>query len=197
MDPAIRLLQRGLKLVGRACPVRCDDDYLSVWAALADAGPDDTLIIDASATRNAVAGELFATEALRRGLAGIVIDGNCRDTATLRQLRMPVFARGATPRAGVAMAVRPPVETVTCGGVLVHRGDVLVGDDDGVVVVPVEALEGLMTAAEDLQRLEGEALRKIQGGASLLDLAGYGAHLERRTRDEPSSLVLGSGPPHA
>jgi 4-hydroxy-4-methyl-2-oxoglutarate aldolase len=197
MDPAIRLVQRGLKLVGRACPVRCDEDYLSVWAALADAGPDDTLVIDASATRNAVAGELFATEALRRGLAGIVIDGNCRDTATLRRLRLPVFARGATPRAGVAMAVHPAEEMVNCGGVVVHRGDVLVGDDDGVVVVPVEALEALMPAAEDLQRLEGDALRKIQGGASLLDLAGYGAHRERLARGEPSSLLLGSGLPRA
>jgi regulator of RNase E activity RraA len=197
MDPAIRLVQPGLKLVGRACPVRCEQDYLSVWAALADSGPDDALVIDASTTRNAVTGELFATEALRRGLAGIVIDGNCRDTATLRRLPLPVFARGATPRAEVAMAVRPPEETVRCGGVEVRRGDVLVGDDDGVVVVPLEALEALMPAAEDLQRLEGEALRKIQGGASLLELAGYSAHRERRARGEPSSLLLGSGLPQA
>ena len=72
---------------------------MSVLAGLHQSGPGDVLVIAAGSDQHAVAGELFATEALRRGVSGIVIDGLCRDSRTLAQLDLPVYARGVAPSA--------------------------------------------------------------------------------------------------
>ena len=79
LDAALRPLQTGQKLIGRAYTVSCDEDFLTVIYGLQQAEPGDVLMVDTQNGRLAVAGELFATEALRKGLAGIVIDGGCRD----------------------------------------------------------------------------------------------------------------------
>ena len=78
---------------------------MSVIAGLQQSGPGDVLVVAAGSDEHAVAGELFATEALRRGVAGIVIDGLCRDSRTLAELDLPVYARGVRPTACPARAV--------------------------------------------------------------------------------------------
>ena len=75
LDPAIQPLSCGVKLVGRAFTVACCNDFLTVIKALQDASPGDVLVIDGQQGRKALAGELFSTEAKRKGLAGIVVDG--------------------------------------------------------------------------------------------------------------------------
>ena len=75
IDPAIRPIRIGLNLVGRAHTVTCHEDFLTVIKGLRDAEPGEVLVIDTQGSRRAVAGELFPTEAARKGLAGIVIDG--------------------------------------------------------------------------------------------------------------------------
>ena len=76
-------------------------------------------------------GELFATEARRRGLAGIVADGFCRDLRGLREIGLPVFARGTTPRSGTTVSRAASGATIDCGGIRVAPGDIVFGDDDG------------------------------------------------------------------
>src|SRR5262245_21221023 len=93
MEPAIRPVSGFRQMVGRAYTVRCRDDFLTVLQALHDAGAGDVLVIDAGGGTHAMAGELFASEANRKGLAGIVIDGACRDTAKLAMMTFPVYAR--------------------------------------------------------------------------------------------------------
>ena len=87
-------------------------------------------------------GELFATEARRRGLAGIVTDGHCRDLRGLRAIGLPVFARGTTPRSGTTVSRAASGATIDCGGVDVAPGDIVFGDDDGVVIAPARADRG-------------------------------------------------------
>ena len=77
------------------------------------------LVIATGGSQVAVFGELFATEARRRGLAGIVADGFCRDLRGLREIGLPVFARGTTPRSGTTVSRAPSGATITCGGVRV------------------------------------------------------------------------------
>src|SRR5919202_5254137 len=96
-----------VRMAGPAFTVVAEDDHLPVMSALADAAPGDVLVVATNEGSRAVFGELFATEARRRGLAGIVADGFCRDLRTLREIGLPVFAPGTTPRSGTAVSRAP------------------------------------------------------------------------------------------
>src|SRR5690349_1355209 len=85
----LRPIAPGTQIVGRAVTADAGEDLMSVLAALHQAGSGDVLVVATTGARRAVAGELFATEALRRGMAGLVIDGLCRDRATLAALGLP------------------------------------------------------------------------------------------------------------
>ena len=100
MDAGLRPLRIGLKLVGRAVTVAAGDDLMPVLDGLARAGRGDVLVVDGGGSERALAGELFGTEALRRGLAGIVIDGACRDTNQLRRAPAAVLRARPEPARG-------------------------------------------------------------------------------------------------
>src|SRR5215207_1614905 len=100
VDPAVRAMVPDVRMAGPAFTVVAEDDHLPVLDALAEAAPGDVLVIAANGGSRADFGELFATEARRRGLAGMVADGRCRDLRGLRRIGLPVFARGTTPRSG-------------------------------------------------------------------------------------------------
>ena len=135
-------------------------------------------------------GELFATEASRRGVAGIVIDGFCRDVGGLRRLGLPVFARGTIPRSGSTVARTPLNSPVHCGGVDVTAGDVVFGDDDGVVIAAPERIAAALDAAEGIARAERAVLEAIGRGEALHDQTNYAEHVARLDRDEPSALAF-------
>jgi 4-hydroxy-4-methyl-2-oxoglutarate aldolase len=169
MDPGVRPVATGRKLVGRAVTVAANGGLLPVLDGLERAGAGDVLVVDGGGVPPALAGELFASEAQRRGLAGIVIDGYCRDTNELRAIDLPFYARGCVPNAfGPGTAPSPP-GPVRCGGVDVAPGDVLVGDDDGIVVGTADELTAALEAAEALQATERSILAGIRAGASLFD----------------------------
>ena len=130
---ALRPIRPGVRMVGRALTVDAREDLMPVLAGLDQSGPGDVLVI-AGHPDHAVAGELFATEALRRGVAGIVIDGRCRDSRVLASLDLPVFARGVAPSACPARALPITQVPILVGEVTVQPGDLVLGDDDGIVV---------------------------------------------------------------
>jgi 4-hydroxy-4-methyl-2-oxoglutarate aldolase len=170
MDPGLRPVALGRKLAGRAVTVAANGGLLPVLDGLERAGEGDVLVVDGGGGPPALAGELFASEALRRGLAGIVIDGFCRDTSELRAIDLPFYARGCVPNAfgpGDEPGETGPTRPVRCGGVDVAPGDVLVGDDDGIVVGTAAELEAALEAAEALQATERSILSGIRGGDSL------------------------------
>ncbi len=187
---ALRPVRRGLRMVGRALTVDAQADLMSVIAGLHQAGPGDVLVVAAGTDEHAVAGELFASEALRRGLAGIVIDGRCRDSRTLAQLDLPVFARGVAPSACPARAVPVTQVPITVGSVTVRPGDLVIGDDDGVVVATVEEVEAVIEAAEIIQRRETALRSAIEAGTSLFESLNYADHVAALRAGRPSSLRL-------
>merc|ERR1712194_82318 len=93
-------------------------------------------------------GELLANEAARKGVAGMVIDGNCRDTPVLLQMALPVFHRGTHPNAGTAHFRGASQLEVQMGSAAVRPGDYVLGDDDGVVVCSAAELEAWLPKAE-------------------------------------------------
>lgn len=176
MDPGLKPLAPGRKMIGRAFTLVCREDFVTVMVALAEAQPGDVLIVSTLGSRRAVLGELFSMEAQRRGLAGIVVDGLVRDTVTLRGLEIPVYARGATPVAGTTVHLQPTQIPVSCGGVPVQPGDVVFGDDDGIVVASEQELATLLPLAEQIEARERAAIARMQAGESLLSLLNFEEH---------------------
>jgi 4-hydroxy-4-methyl-2-oxoglutarate aldolase len=188
MGPGLRPVTSFRQMVGRARTVRCRDDFLTVVRALHDSGPGEVLIIDGGGGARALAGELFATEAARRGLAGIVIDGACRDTPKLATLRLPVYARWVCPAAGTAQRLGTTQRAVVCGGVTVGPGDVVIGDRDGIVVVSESDLLALLPRAEEVQRTEAAVMERLERGEGLLDMLNFGEYCDATQQGKPSRL---------
>ena len=191
VSPDIRLVNPGVRLLGPALTVQANADLMSVIAALHSAEAGDVLVVEAGSEDRAVAGELFASEAIRRGVAGIVIDGLCRDTPTLRRLTLPVFARGATPIACPAAHVPITGVRVTIGGVDISPGDLLLGDDDGIVVGTEAEFAAAIDRAEAIQSGEEGLRASIVAGTSLFATMNYDEHLSRLRAGQPSALSLG------
>jgi regulator of RNase E activity RraA len=154
MEPEVHnVTNPELRILGPACTVKVfPGDNLMVHKALDVAQPGDVVVVDAgSSSMNGVLGDLISTKARHRGIKGFVIDGLIRDLPEIRSLGdFPVFARGVTP---IGPLHRGPGEInypVSVGGIVVHPGDIITGDLNGVVVVPQEI------AAELLSRLIGQ-----------------------------------------
>lgn len=179
LSPAIQPLWAGAKLSGPAYTVRCaPGDNLMLHAAIHRAPAGSVLVVDGGDATHAVAGGNVCAVAHRRGIAGMVIDGAIRDVAEIRELGFPVFARAVVPKPGVKGMPLPLQEPVTCGGVLVHPGDFVVADEEGIVAVPVADIVTVMEAvsrkskaeqAQTLDEWESEHARKID---SVLHAAG-------------------------
>ena len=189
VDPAIRPLTYSRKVFGPAYTVVAAGEFLSVLHAIGEAAPGDVLVIQAGGAPLAALGELLATEAWRRGLGGIVVDGYVRDRAGLPP-DLPLWARGTVPMAGrsdVAPRVGGPVE---CGGVRVTPGDLVLADDDGIVIAPRAQLEACLERAAEIERVEAAVLRGIQGGASLIEMTNLAEHVAALRRGEDSKLAI-------
>jgi 4-hydroxy-4-methyl-2-oxoglutarate aldolase len=196
-NKALRILPRelrpysnGMRMVGRAVTVTASADLVPVLAGLEQCGGGDILVVDAGTTEHAVLGELFATEAVRRGMAGIVVYGLCRDTATLRQLQLPIYSLGTIPRAPGATRLPVTQQPIRLGDVEVRPGEILVGDDDGIVVVSDAELDAALEVAEAIQRREGAIRSGIQDGRSLFEYLNFDEHVENLQAGNPSSLAF-------
>lgn len=155
-----------LKLLGPACTVKVfPGDNLMVHKSLDIAKPGDIVVVDAGASpMNAVLGDLVTTKARHRGIAGFVVDGLIRDIDGIIETKIPVFARGVTP---IGPLHRGPGEVnypIQCGGIVVHPGDIVIGDMNGVVVVPQEVAESVLMQLRTRKQGEAEYLAAVKRG---------------------------------
>ena len=174
--PALRVLPHeirpivpGRRFAGRVVTARADRDLRPVIAALRTTEAGDVLVVDASDGERAVAGELFASEAQRRGLAALVVSGRTRDTATVAKLAIPVWSSGFAPNAYAATAEPVANPVLDMGGVRVAPGDLIVGDDDGLVVGTAQEFEAALPRAREIEYRESALQQTILGGSSLFD----------------------------
>lgn len=130
--------QRGVHIVGSALTVRTPPgDHLMVQKAMDLAKPGDIIVIDAcGGVDSAVIGELMCRYAKTKGIVGFIIDGLVRDTHAIYLMNYPVFAKGGIPQRPSKKGPGEINSTISCGGVHVSPGDVIVADDDGVIVIP-------------------------------------------------------------
>ncbi len=165
MDSGIKPLNPSSKMCGSAVTVETRAaDNLMIHAALKIAQPGDVLIINTHGDASAgIWGELTTRMAIRKGLAGLVMDGSVRDSLELARSGFPVFCRGVCPLGGGKDGPGQVNLPVSCGGVAVNPGDVIVGDADGVIVVPSELAEKAIGWAQDRVEAEEKRFAAIAG----------------------------------
>jgi regulator of RNase E activity RraA len=173
MDGRIRRLA-GERLVGPAFTVRTTaGDSAVTHRALRDAPPGHVLVLSAEGgLERAVWGAVLTEAALERGLIGAVIDGVIRDLAQIRALGFPVFARGSCAAGPHKGGTGTHGQVVSCGGVAVAPGDLVLGDLDGVVVVPADRIESVACDAVERLRLEDSWIKRIRAGEASADILG-------------------------
>ncbi len=188
VDPAITAMLPGSRLVGPAVTVVAADDHLPMLVAVGRAAPGSVLVVATNGGRRAVSGELFATEARRRGLAGIVVDGYCRDMRGLAGIGLPVYARGATPCSGSTLDPGTIDGQVSFGGIEVGPGDLVLGDPDGLVIAAPARLAAALPDAEEIERAERALLAGMAAGRSLAEMTNLDEHLAALRAQRPSRL---------
>ncbi|WP_320939224.1 RraA family protein [Lysinibacillus capsici] len=162
----IKPLADHFKVAGRAVTVRLPDgENGAVLEAIRAANEGDILVIDAKGNTNrAVAGDFVISLAKGIGVQGFVVDGVVRDIAAIRELNFPVFSLGTTVAAGNKNGGGQVNVPIAIGGVTVHPGDYIIGDVDGVIVVPQQDAEKIVVAAE--AKLEKDEKRAQEAHAN-------------------------------
>jgi 4-hydroxy-4-methyl-2-oxoglutarate aldolase len=156
----------GGSLLGVALTCDCGPlDNLAFMAALAECKPGDVLVVATNGYAGAaVTGDLLMYVARNRGAAGYVSDGLVRDLDDLETVGLPVFALGVTPNSPQRRGPGSVGLPIVCGGVAVATGDVVVGDRDGVVVVPRARIDDTLKNLERVKAMEAATLERVRGG---------------------------------
>ncbi|MEJ8813978.1 RraA family protein [Variovorax ureilyticus] len=166
MHGRIKALRPNMKLAGTALTVEVrPGDNLMIHAAMAMAKPGDVLVIDGKGDQTAaLMGTIMMTACKKLGIAGVVIDGAARDSLEIEEMDFPVFSVGTNPNGPTKMVPGRIGHPVSVGGVMVHAGDFVIGDADGVVVVEREKIEGLIPPAAKKVKDEAARIEAIKGG---------------------------------
>jgi 4-hydroxy-4-methyl-2-oxoglutarate aldolase len=169
LDYRIRPLTRAVRFCGVALTVwsrACDN--LAPYAAIQHACPGDVLVIATDAYEQAsVTGDVMVGMAKNQGIAAVVTDGLVRDIEGLNAVGLPVFARGLSPNSPQKDGPGSIGLPISLGGIAVSSGDVLLGDQDGVVIVARDALAGVLAALGEIRAKEAKMDQLVRDGAKL------------------------------
>ena len=165
------------------------NDFLAVLCALTELSTGDVLVVNTGGSTRAVAGSLFTTEASRRGCHGIVVDGPIRD---VNGLECFAFSTKVTPYAGTVQHLGDGVDTssVICAGVTVNPGDIIFGDNDGVICGSVDSFSTCLHDAEHIVAAEERLIQGMKLGVSLHSMTNFDDHIAARKEGKESSLTV-------
>lgn len=167
--------------MGAALTVRCHvGDNLTLHKAIELIQPGDVIVVDAGGYKETggMWGEIMTLAAKKRGIEGIVIDGAARDIPILREINFPIFARTSSPGSTAKKTFGSINRPITCGGILVNPGDFIIGDEDGVVVIPRARVEETIQSGEARDRKEDGIKQMIAEGKSTLEIYGFNKTLD-------------------
>lgn len=165
LDPSIKPLKEEYSFAGRALTVKTAvGDNLAVQKAIREAKEGDIIVVDAKGDQyRAMAGDFVVGMAQTMGVAAMVIDGVIRDVVAIKGLNFPVFAKGTTVAASGKAGVGEINVPISCGGQAVNPGDIIVGDADGVVVIPQAIEQEVYEKAVNKIKKDEEREAKISG----------------------------------
>jgi regulator of RNase E activity RraA len=168
MDTGITSQWATGRCVGPALTVLTrEGDNLAIHRALDDAEPGDVLVINAlGGTTRAVFGDLLAEICLAAGIVGVVIDGLTRDRAAIKELGLPLWARGASPAGPAKYGPGAVSVPVACGGTVVNPGDLITADDDGVAVIPLERAGSVLDRLAEIDKFEERLRMRIRNSTA-------------------------------
>jgi len=191
MDAGLRPAYDGVEMAGTAVTVKAaPGDNLIIHKAITLAEPGDVLIIDCDGyTDTGHVGELMCTSCQANGLAGLVIDGAYRDSREIAEMEFPVYGRGVNPQGPLKQDPGSINVTVSVGGVSVDPGDIVIGDDDGLAVIPREGAEEVLDRAHEKLSAEDSVREEVLEGAYLYELNGYDELFENLTIVGPEDSV--------
>lgn len=176
----LRPTWRSGPIAGRVIPVRLVPDdrvtrarhHLGA-AAIEASGPGDVIAVDNHGrTEMGGWGGLLARAAATKGVEGVVLDGACRDVDEIEEIRLPMFARGATARTARGRVVEQPAEEIQVGGVTVKRGDLVRADGTAVVFIPARVADGVIAAAERIAERESVMANALASGLAPTSVLG-------------------------
>jgi len=179
MNAKIRPINN-VPLLGPAFTVKSrPGDNLLLSKALDLAQPGDIIVVDVQGDlTNAVMGELMTLWAQQREIGGVIIDGAIRDVGALKTMNIPIYAAGVTPAGPYKDGPGEINVPISCGGVVVHPGDIIVGDEDGIVVIKPQDAEEVLEKSKEKSRIECQI--KIDIGNKAWDRAWVDEFLEER-----------------
>lgn len=177
--PRLRPMHHSGYLAGPALTVRTrPGDNLMIHKALTLAQPGDVIVVDAGGDlTNALFGEIMVATAVKNGVAGIVLNGAVRDSEEIGQGHFPVYAAGVTHRGPYKDGPGEINVPISLDGMVIHPGDLILGDADGLLCVPREEAPALLAATHQKMELEQRMLADIAAGR--LDTAWIDAALQR------------------
>lgn len=165
LDARIRPVN-DIPLLGTAFTVKTrPGDNLLLHKAIDMAVPGDIIVVDGQGDlTNSLIGELMISWAQKRGVSGFIIDGAIRDAATLKKMSIPVYAAGITPKGPYKDGPGEINVTVSCGGVVINPGDILVGDADSVIVIDPKDAPDILKKAKAKAAQEVATMEAINNG---------------------------------
>ncbi len=174
MDPGIRALDVNMKSFGPAYTVECSGgNNLAIIQAVSSAPTGSVLIVNVHGyTQAGHVGDMLAKASQMRGIAGIVIDGACRDVDEVVRMRFPVFARGSNPHGTLKLKNGKINQPTECGGVIVNPGDLVFADASGVVVFAQLDAEVILDKAKAIAIREFEIVKQLRQGKAIIDILG-------------------------
>lgn len=179
IDPSIQPVKPGLTVCGPAVTVSCSPgDNMMLIAAINVAHPGDVLVVSAGGHRpQGGFGEVLTTACKARGIAGLVIDACVRDGAAIRQMGFPVFSTGLAMQGTVKETLGYVNMPIVLGGIVINPGDIMSGDDDGVVRLKREDIAQIGAIGVEKEKKEAEMMEALRNGADILELSGMGRRL--------------------